>query len=85
MRALMIQFFCIRVFCIQAVGAPSTAAFRCTLSVRRRRLQGASATGAAVRGSRFRMNMARRGRNLNASLTLSIIDTISCANENLAH
>jgi hypothetical protein len=25
------------------------------------------------------------GRRLNASLTLSIIDTISCANENFAH
>jgi hypothetical protein len=42
---------------------------------------------AALRRQRTEISNEQRitGCNLNASLTLSIIDTISCVNENLAH
>jgi len=83
MRALMIQVVCIQVVCIQVVCIQVV----CATGLR----TDGCATLHPLRVPALIAWVERNGRrhqgsscSLNASLTLSIIDTISCANENFA-
>src|SRR5713226_1507477 len=88
MRALMVQVVCIQVVCIQVVCATG---FRTDGCVTLHPLRAAALIAWVARNERRRQRVeisnehGTTGRSLNASLTLSIIDAISCANENLAH
>jgi hypothetical protein len=87
-QVVCIQVVCIQVVCIQVVCATGLRTDGC---VTRHPLRAVALIAWVERNRRGHQRIeisneqGTPGCSLNASLTLSIIDTISCANANLAH